>query len=736
MSGLDVVVVGGRVAGASTALLLARAGLSVALVDRGRRGSDTLSTHALMRAGVLQLSRWGVLGDVVAAGTPADPPHGLPPRRRRGRRRGHPAARRGGRALRPRRHLLDRLLVEAAEDAGVRVLHETTVTSLRRDADGRVAGVVGRTGSGAHLDLAAGLTSAPTGSGPRVAEQVGAATTWRGRTRERGALPLRRGPRRRRLRVDVRRRRGRRRHPHQRRRVLPVRVDHPGADAPPAPLGRGARRRRAAGRGRPGRGRAGARRPAGLAGPRLGGVPGFARQSWGRGGRWSGTRATSRTRSPRTASPTRCATPSCSPGRCVAAHGGDVAEDVALARLPGDPRPLSRDLVATTERRGGVRLGRPRHPQPAAPAERRDGRRGRAPRALPSRSTPERAHQPWPRTRPRKCVEPAASPGVESHRSWLGGCGARRHQPPRRFRGRRRRPRRRRARLDPSQRRHAGQGARPPAGPAAAPRAGGRPAVARPAARAGRARGCTRRPTTRVRRSGVPSAVVLAGDVVALLPDADVVVDVERFDRVSGDPSSVEEAIDLYRGDLLPEDLYEPWADAERERLRVSYLELLRSAGRWAELVAAEPLDEEAHLRLVQQHVEAGDRRQALRQLDAMARLWREELGVEPGPGRPGPARAGAGDAAGRAGEPGPSRARRRVPRPATPTVGRDRDVDRRPVPARGPPARDPAGHRRSRQDAAGGRGGARATPRRPRSGPATSTSPRWPTPGSSPSWP
>jgi predicted ATPase/DNA-binding SARP family transcriptional activator len=174
---------------------------------------------------------------------------------------------------------------------------------------------------------------------------------------------------------------------------------------------------------------------------------------------------------------------------------------------------------------------------------------------------------------------------------------------------------------------------------------------------------------------GVPSAVVLSGDVVALLPDADVVVDVERFDRVSGDPSSVEEAIALYRGDLLPEDLYEPWAEAERERLRVSYLELLRSRGRWADLVAAEPLDEEAHLRLVQQHVESGNRSGALRQLEAMARLWREELGVEPGPA------ARALHARARAMPPvepaslthgtGASR----VPRPATRTVGRDRDV-------------------------------------------------------------
>ena len=71
MNDYDVVIVGGRVAGASTALLLARAGLRVAVLERSRVGSDTVSTHALMRAGVLQLARWGVLPDLVAAGTPA-----------------------------------------------------------------------------------------------------------------------------------------------------------------------------------------------------------------------------------------------------------------------------------------------------------------------------------------------------------------------------------------------------------------------------------------------------------------------------------------------------------------------------------------------------------------------------------------------------------------------------------------------------------------------------------------
>ena len=62
----DVVIAGARCAGASTAMLLARRGLRVLVVDPESRGSDTLSTHALMRGGVLQLHRWGLLDQVRA----------------------------------------------------------------------------------------------------------------------------------------------------------------------------------------------------------------------------------------------------------------------------------------------------------------------------------------------------------------------------------------------------------------------------------------------------------------------------------------------------------------------------------------------------------------------------------------------------------------------------------------------------------------------------------------------
>src|SRR4029453_7164971 len=67
----DAVVVGARAAGAATALLLARQGFDVALVDRHFFPSDTLSTHQIARPGVVQLHRWGLLHAVLRSGAPA-----------------------------------------------------------------------------------------------------------------------------------------------------------------------------------------------------------------------------------------------------------------------------------------------------------------------------------------------------------------------------------------------------------------------------------------------------------------------------------------------------------------------------------------------------------------------------------------------------------------------------------------------------------------------------------------
>jgi flavin-dependent dehydrogenase len=182
MNDYDVVVVGGRAAGASTALLLARAGLRVAVLERSRPGTDTLSTHALMRAGVLQLSRWGVLPEVVAAGTP--------PVRSTVFHYGdggttHVSLRSspGVDALyAPRRHLLDRVLVETAAASGADVLHETPVVGLLRGNDGRVLGVRVAGDSGREVPMRAGLTVGADGIGSLVAREVGASFVSRGRT--------------------------------------------------------------------------------------------------------------------------------------------------------------------------------------------------------------------------------------------------------------------------------------------------------------------------------------------------------------------------------------------------------------------------------------------------------------------------------------------------------------------------------------------------------------------------
>jgi 2-polyprenyl-6-methoxyphenol hydroxylase-like FAD-dependent oxidoreductase len=173
-SSYDVVVVGARVSGASTAFLLARAGLKVALLDRGAYGTDTLSTHGLMRAGVLQLSRWGVLPEVVAAGTPAVEKvlfHYADGDTVQVSIRPSP----GVDALyAPRRYLIDRILVDAAASAGADIHHGVTVVELLGAANGRVAGVRAVTRDGRSFTFPARFTVGADGVRSAVAGLVGA----------------------------------------------------------------------------------------------------------------------------------------------------------------------------------------------------------------------------------------------------------------------------------------------------------------------------------------------------------------------------------------------------------------------------------------------------------------------------------------------------------------------------------------------------------------------------------
>lgn len=169
---VDVVIVGARCAGAASAMLLARAGHDVLLVDRADFPSDTLSTHAIARSGVVQLQRWGLLDAVVATGAPEI-------RRVEFHAGGEPVVRsvkdRHGVdfLVAPRRHVLDPLLQEHALAAGARVRTHATVTGVLHDRNGRVVGVTGRDDDG-PFDVRARFVVGADGLRSRVARSVGA----------------------------------------------------------------------------------------------------------------------------------------------------------------------------------------------------------------------------------------------------------------------------------------------------------------------------------------------------------------------------------------------------------------------------------------------------------------------------------------------------------------------------------------------------------------------------------
>jgi flavin-dependent dehydrogenase len=169
----DVVVAGARCAGAATALLLARRGLRVLVVDRGQYGSDTLSTHALMRGAVVQLSRWGLMGALEAAGTPIVRSTSFHYAEREVRLEIKPRDGVAG-LLAPRRAVLDRLLVDAARAAGAEVVYGLRVSDLVRSSQGRVAGVVVEDGDDNLFRILADVVVGADGLRSTVARLAGA----------------------------------------------------------------------------------------------------------------------------------------------------------------------------------------------------------------------------------------------------------------------------------------------------------------------------------------------------------------------------------------------------------------------------------------------------------------------------------------------------------------------------------------------------------------------------------
>ncbi len=176
----DAVVVGARCAGASTAMLLARRGMNVLLFDRDRRGADTLSTLALMRAGVLQLHRWGLLDQVRASGAAAirtttfvygDEVITVPIKDRDG----------VDALFAPRRTSRDVLLADAAASAGADVRYGPRLAELVRGPNDRVRGVVIEDRDGAMHRVSADIVIGADGLRSTVTKIVDAAVYRQGR---------------------------------------------------------------------------------------------------------------------------------------------------------------------------------------------------------------------------------------------------------------------------------------------------------------------------------------------------------------------------------------------------------------------------------------------------------------------------------------------------------------------------------------------------------------------------
>ncbi len=167
----DAIVVGARCAGSPTAMLLARKGYNVLLLDRATFPSDTLSTQVIWPPGLARLKRWGLLDRVVNTGCPViDKPLAFdfgPVVLS-----GTPSAYEGIReAYAPRRTLLDKILIDAAREAGAEVRENFSVREVTFDGD-RVTGIQGQTHDGEMVSEEARIVIGADGLHSLVARAV------------------------------------------------------------------------------------------------------------------------------------------------------------------------------------------------------------------------------------------------------------------------------------------------------------------------------------------------------------------------------------------------------------------------------------------------------------------------------------------------------------------------------------------------------------------------------------
>lgn len=168
----DAIVVGARCAGAPTAMLLARRGYRVLLVDRSSFPSDTVSTLVIHATGLGALRRWGLLDTVIGSGCPPVPTYTFDfgPLVIAGKPRPVEGI---TEAYAPRRTVLDKILVDAAAAAGVEVRERFSVEEILIE-EGTVVGIRGRDHDGRAVLERARVVVGADGHNSRVARAVGA----------------------------------------------------------------------------------------------------------------------------------------------------------------------------------------------------------------------------------------------------------------------------------------------------------------------------------------------------------------------------------------------------------------------------------------------------------------------------------------------------------------------------------------------------------------------------------
>jgi flavin-dependent dehydrogenase len=165
----DAIIVGARCGGSATAMLLARQGHSVLVVDRAEFPSDTFSTHFVTAPGTALLDRWGAIPKLKERGVPFFD---------------HLLLNINGNVMStndlfgplhvcsPRRTDVDPVLRDMALEAGAEVRMQTTVAEVLQDDDGRVTGVRVRDAEGSVTEESAPIVIGADGRTGIVARTV------------------------------------------------------------------------------------------------------------------------------------------------------------------------------------------------------------------------------------------------------------------------------------------------------------------------------------------------------------------------------------------------------------------------------------------------------------------------------------------------------------------------------------------------------------------------------------